>query len=401
MSRCPVCDASSAVLTVTRDRLPSMQNVVYRTRAEALSARDGAFQLAACPSCGFAWNSAFDPARLAYDDSYDNAVPSLVMARYYDEIADYLGQKYGLARDGYVVDVGCGDGRFLKAIARLWPGCRGLGVDPALRQDEVHADGRVRLVKGVFEPSQLEAAPSLVVCRHVLEHMPDPVGFLRRLRRAIDARPGVPFFAEVPDLGWILEHRAFWDFCYEHCNYFSETSLREAFARAGFQPTGSRVGFGSQYRWIEVVPGSAPALSATPGWQWPGRTMIESLVAYAAEERDQIDAARAQLAACRAEGASIVVWGMATKGVVYCMLVDPDATLIDLAVDINQGKQGRFVPLTGRAIDAPAVLPHLSGRPVYVVVMNPNYLHEIRSLCDELGVSARFLDARGQGVAVA
>ena len=74
------------------------------------------------------------PVELIYDDSYDNAVPSAVMARYYDEIAEYLGEKYQLAR-GYVVDIGCGDGTFLKALARVWPQCRGLGVDPALPDD--------------------------------------------------------------------------------------------------------------------------------------------------------------------------------------------------------------------------------------------------------------------------
>ena len=25
---------------------------------------------------------------------------------------------------------------------------------------------------------------------------------------------------------WIVRHGAFWDFCYEHCNYFRESSLR-------------------------------------------------------------------------------------------------------------------------------------------------------------------------------
>lgn len=394
MTRCRVCGAAGPVTTVTRDRLPAMQNMVHRTREHALAAAEGAFALAACGSCGYAWNAAFEEGRLIYDDSYDNAVPSAVMARYYDEIADYLGRKYDLAR-GYVVDIGCGDGRFLKALARVWPDCRALGVDPALPRDEVHAGGRVCLLKGVFHASQLEAAPSLFVCRHVLEHMPDPVGFVRALRDAIGDRPGVPLFAEVPDLDWITRHGAFWDFCYEHCNYFREASLRAVFARAGFETIESRAAFGDQYRWIEGrAAGTSVAATGDPSW-------VASLSAYAASERAGIAAARQRVTELKAAGIAVAVWGMATKGIVYSLLVDPDSSLIDLAVDVNVNKQGCFVPLSGRAIEAPAALARVAtgGRRTAVVIMNPNYADEIREACAALRVEADFLDASGARVA--
>jgi SAM-dependent methyltransferase len=396
-----VCGTDGAGDTVSRLRLPAMQNYVHRTREHALAAAEGSLALAVCasPVCGFAWNAAFDPSRLVYDDSYDNAVPSAVMARYYDEIATYLGEKYRLER-GYVVDIGCGDGRFLEALARVWPECRALGVDPALPGNDVLAEGRVHLLKGVFDESQLEAAPSLFLCRHVLEHIPDPVAFVRTLRAAIGDRHGVPFFAEVPDLSWIVEHEAFWDFCYEHCNYFGEASLRQVFARAGFTPVESRAAFGSQYRWIEgtaagtVAPDGAAADARPEGGPsdtaWP-----ERLRAYAVGEQGTIAAARKSLADWRAAGGAVAVWGMATKGIVFSLLVDPDSTLIDTAVDVNVNKQGAFVPTTGRRIEAPAALQGTRDRPLAVVVMNPNYLQEIRGACASLGLRPSFVDATG------
>ncbi len=42
----------------------------------------------------------------------------------------------------------------------------------------------------------------------MLEHVPDPIAFLRSLRDTLPS--GVPFFLEVPDLDWILEAGAFW-----------------------------------------------------------------------------------------------------------------------------------------------------------------------------------------------
>ena len=160
------------------------------------------------------------------------------------------------------MDVGCGNGAFLRALCGVWPECRALGVDPALPRDEVLADGRLTLIKGVFERHQLEGPPSLIVSRHVLEHMPDPVAFVGELRAASDAGSGAPVFVEVPDLDCILEHRAVWDFCSEHCNYFTPATLRELlntvehFTRERTQLVSTRD------RLPQELPGLGPELAA-------------------------------------------------------------------------------------------------------------------------------------------
>ena len=68
MTHCHVCGAAGPVTTVTRDHLPAMQNMVHRTREHARAATEGAFALAACAACGYAWNAAFDERRLTYED---------------------------------------------------------------------------------------------------------------------------------------------------------------------------------------------------------------------------------------------------------------------------------------------------------------------------------------------
>lgn len=384
MTFCVVCGAPGAIETVRRDRLPAMQNYVHRTREHALAATQGAIALHVCGACGHGWNAAFDPSRLVYDDSYDNAVPSAVMARYYDEIAEYLGRKYNLAQ-GYVVDIGCGDGKFLKALARVWPQCRGLGVDPALPGDSRIADGRIRLIKGVFADSQLEAAPSLFLSRHVLEHIPQPVPFVHTLREAIGDRAGVPLFVEVPELDWIVRNGAFWDFCYEHCNYFTAASIAEAMRRARLAPTSHRTGFGSQYLWNEGM--TAAPTEASPTAAAKRGDLAARAAAYADHERSRIDAMRRFLQVHRDQGKAVAVWGMATKGVIFSLLVDPDASLIEYCIDVNANKQGCFVPLTGHAISAPTALRSAS-RPVTVMVMNENYRDEIAATCRDIGIHA-------------
>jgi SAM-dependent methyltransferase len=366
-----------------------MQNYVHRTPEAARAVARGELSLATCRACGFSWNASFDPARLEYDAGYDNAVPSAVMDRHYDDTALALGRRHALAR-GYVVDVGCGNGTFLKALCRVWPECRALGVDPALPADEVHADGRVRLIKGVFSPQLLDDAPSLFVSRHVLEHMPRPVDFVRELRDAIGDTSRAPLFVEVPDLEWILEHRAFWDFCYEHCNYFTNTTLSAVLSRAGFEPTLSGVTFGRQYRWMEAAP------AAETVGPVPDETVARYLREYAQGEESRVRAIRERLRDLRLHGRTVAVWGMATKGIMFSLMVDPDSNLLDYTVDVNTNKQGCFVPISGRRIDAPSVLKQVGGRPAIVVVMNPNYVSEIAAMCRGLGVTASYVDAAGQ-----
>lgn len=382
---CPVCGDGRVVETVRRERLPAMQNYVHRTRESALSAPDGELLLAVCRTCGFAWNRRFDPARLVYDDNYDNAVPSQVMAEYYREIAAYLVDRHDPG-NGLVVDVGCGNGAFLRTILELAPDARGLGVDPALDADR--AEGRLSLVKDAFSPSLVDEGPALVVSRHVLEHIPQPAEFLRLISSAAERFGPFPCFFEVPDLEWVVERETFWDFCYEHCNYFTAASFCRLLAASGFEPTGSRSAFGDQYLWLETTATGGSGLA--PGSE-DGAT-AERLLRYAEDESARISAAREFLRRTRAEGAAAVVWGMATKGVMFTLLTDPDASLVDVCVDVNENKQGCFVPLTGHPIQAPEALRSLE-RPLTVLVMNENYREEIERACAELGVDATFANA--------
>jgi hypothetical protein len=79
---------------------------------------------------------------------------------------------------------------------------------------------------------------------------------------------------------------------------------------------------------------------------------------------------------------------MATKGVVFANLVDPQGELIEGGIDVNTRKQGKFIPGTGHCIQPPAWLAELSGTPT-VFVMNRNYAPEIARMIDSLGSHAQ------------
>ena len=124
--------------------------------------------------------------------------------------------------------------------------------------------------------------------------------------------------------------------------------------------------------------------------------LVEQIQSYAEAERKLVDQARGRLTQLKSEDCAIVLWGMATKGILFSFLVDPDCRLLDFCIDINPNKQGCFVPVTGHAISSVEALPRDSAQRLAVVVMNTNYLAEVAATCRSRGLNPLFLNASGE-----
>ena len=356
---CPICSAADPQISVRRSLLPVFQNVVHATRAAALAAPRADFALGTCRCCGFSWNTAFDPDVMVYDEHYDNHVASAMFADYYHSLAAMLIDRFDIS-DGTVYDIGCGKGEFLRIFASLAPGVRCIGIDPSCTPV---TEGNFELRRMRFDASVFGGDARLVLLRHVLEHIDTPVAFLSALRCAM---PDAPLFVEVPDFDWIVANTAFWDFCYEHCNYFTPASLADALARAGFTIIDARPSFGNQYQWVLASPAQPAAnlIDAGPS--------LAAVAAYAAREAQQLG----RLRAC-ADRDGLIIWGMATKGVILSVMLGADR--VRGGVDMNRKKHGHFAPGSGTEIHPAEWLASLAGG-TEILVMNPNYLGEISAI---------------------
>jgi SAM-dependent methyltransferase len=226
---CPVCKSGNTTLFLERLNVPVHQNLVCNTWEEALNVKRGDLSLVEC-ECGFVFNQSFDESLLSYGERYNNdQMASEVFNEYVDSIVEYLG-----LRNQSIIEIGCGNGAFLK---KLCAENDGVGYDPSYIGPL--ENGRVSFVQGYYEGRPCD----IVVCRHVIEHVPDPVGLIATINA-----PRV--FSETPNLDWIIENDTWWDFFYEHCNYFTAGTLRYAFALAGFDGR-AREAFGGQYLWYE------------------------------------------------------------------------------------------------------------------------------------------------------
>jgi SAM-dependent methyltransferase len=382
-SLCPVCGGRRTEVFLERLGVPAHQNVAYPSRSEALRAPRADLRMRACYGCGFAWNEAFDPSRVGYDSHYDNTQHhsprfSAHMRAMADRVLAALP-----AGAATVVEIGCGKGDFLRLlVADPVPGYRGIGYDTTYEGPSVEAGGRLRFERRLFDRSCVADRPDAVVCRHVIEHISDPVTLLGELRAALGKHRTRVFF-ETPDVAWILENGVVWDFFHEHCSLFTPSSLARAFRAAGFTMTAVEPVFGGQYLWLEARPDGTDAAGGG-SVEGLARSLPPEAGSFGVREREQVDRWRYRIESLAASS-PVALWGAGAKGVTLAHLCDPDASRLLCLVDINPRKQGRYVAGTGHPIVAPAVL---RGRgPGAIILLNPNYESEVRATMDELGLA--------------
>ena len=380
---CPVCDSAGAEQFLFRESVPVHQHQLFAAAADARAIRRGVLDMRSCDACGFVFNAAFDPALVDYGPAYENSQDSSpAFNAHLDGLVDHLVRDGGV-RNGRVVEVGCGKGVFLgKLLAHPDNHSDAVGFDPSyLGAERV---GRTRFVKDFYGPATAVPA-DVVICRHVIEHVARPLDLLRTVRISVGESGATRVFFETPCVEWILQNRVTWDFFYEHCSLFTVASLSLALERAGFAVTSVRHIFGGQYLWAEGTSGRTPD---TDQFQTrPTTRLATEIRRFAAENSERVTRWHDLLADLAPRG-PVFVWGAGAKGVTFCNLADPDGSRLAGVIDVNVAKQGRFLPGTGHPIVPPASAVGAAA----VLVLNPNYVAEIRATVASLGSHAEVID---------
>ncbi|HEX4229463.1 MAG TPA: class I SAM-dependent methyltransferase [Bryobacteraceae bacterium] len=374
MSLCPICFADAGPPLLVRDGVPIFLNRPYVTSNAARSAPVGRIEFSFCRDCDFGFNAAFDPSLAVYDQEYENEQShSPAFRQHLEHVIDRAVMVRGTS-GGPVVEIGCGQGEFLRRLAaRIGNGALFVGMDPSCRVSATD-HGHLRFLPTTLHemaPADIPRNPSLVYSRHVIEHIPSPVEFLKEWIRREFVRPTTPILLETPSLEWIARSGAFTDIVYEHCNYFSASSLRRILMRAGFQAGWLELVFESQYFLIAAHKEDQVAEDALTV-----PAIGQAVQHFSRVESRLRESWRARLAEAAGRG-PVAVWGAGAKGVSFVTLLDSGCHRVDCLIDVNPAKQGRFVAVTGHKIVSPETA--LGRGVVTAFVMNPNYIDEIRA----------------------
>jgi hypothetical protein len=256
----------------------------------------------------------------------------------------------------------------------------GVGFDPSYR-----SNGRLPGITIHAAPFRAELAgePNFICCRHVLEHLADPLSLLAQVRQAVHDHRETTLYFEVPNAMYTLRDMGIWDILYEHCAYYLPSSLARLFQRARFRPQTVQDSFGHQFLSIEAAADS-PAGKTEPADRSAAAVahLLPLVRSFAGAHQQKLRLWRQTLT--QMAGRRVVIWGAGTKGVMFLNAVGDAADAIQWAVDANPLKHGRFVAGAGQEIVAPERLKEI--RPETVLVMNPLYVKEIRRTLTQFGL---------------
>jgi len=217
VEHCPLCGDSKKVLF---DRRSFRERVVENQR---------------CLNCGLVYQSprmtaaeadafyAAEYRQLYQGGEGPNTKDLAVQRARADSLVDFTRGQTTKLESG--LDIGASSGLLLQALQKSF-GCTVTGVEPGNAYREYAAQSGARMVAGLddLKGEQFD----LISMSHVLEHLPNPVGYLAHLRTTF-LQPLGWLLIEVPNL-----------YCHDsfevaHLSSFSATTLRQTLEKAGYE----------------------------------------------------------------------------------------------------------------------------------------------------------------------
>ncbi len=229
------CPCGATVLQedlLTFDAVPASGH--FRT-CPTESPASASLQFSFCVECGTA---ALAPGGVAKNyAAIDRATTRQLPGHAHRLVAQLSG--WGIEPDSPIVEIGANDGTFLHLLAAA--GYQNLfGLEPSESLAHQAARSGLPVLSGYFGPDAVPRlrsewpAPAAIVCRHTLEHVPDPAEFARALFDYAAASKAL-LLLEVPDgmaIPELLNVHELWD---EHLHYFSAPGLSRLLDRSGFK----------------------------------------------------------------------------------------------------------------------------------------------------------------------
>lgn len=271
-----------------------------------------------------------------------------------------------------VLEVGCGDGHFLSLLVAA--GVEAYGNEPSNPFRELALKKNLNVSSGFVDENFIhpQGPFDAVITREVMEHVPQPVEFLKNIRNQL--KPGGVLLVEIPNFEKALQEARFYDMFPDHISYFTKSTLTATVLNAGYHQPLIHYGMDDEFIFATAI----------------------ALPFQSDHLKGAVPAIHNDLKTLGENYKSIVVWGAGGKGIA-ALASAPTLHGIKYVVDSDPFKQGKFLPGSGLLVNSPDVL--FKDQTVdLLLITNLAYTDEILAILKEKGFSKKAMVLSKNGI---
>lgn len=346
---CPACQSHNVEHLVDIGQQPMSLVALQDDPDQSAYLERYPIELSICMRCSHVFNHAFRPEYVAYTQAgcrmYNEGAGWQEHVKHVRSLVSNLNPEH-------IVEVGAGDCEFLASIDT---NAVRVAVDPCEAVERAEELGLL-YDRDYFDPDRhipSDSNTTVVIMRHLLEHMVNPREFLERIVTRAKAKPYASevctcILIEVPCCEKALENGRVEDWTYEHPQNFTLSSLRALIQNCGANHFAVFKSYNDEVLVAQVFVVPDPKPLDTPG---------------IVDRYRKVDLSKCRIGRYLWDhNESIAYWGGAGKSAMFLRQfgVPEDA----LVVDSHSDKIGFYVPGTRIEIRSPNTLRHRQPRTI-------------------------------------
>ena len=352
----------------------------FPTHSELDSEPTFPLAMAVCLDCWQVQIEDFPPVELMFSNHPYITGINMPVVSHFDQLAEDVIKKYGIAKNSLVIDIGANDGTLLSIFRDR--GMRIMGVDPNERTGKLARENGVTVCETFWNEEsaralkQLNIVPDLITATAVFYHVEDIHSFVKGLAKSMDEN--TIFLTQCVYLKDVIEKVQFDHFYHEHTMIHALAPLERLFSQYGlrmldvdFYPIhgGSFILYvGREESNYETTGKVTEAIAVEKA---VGLQDLQTYINFSKRVEQNRDNLLVLLKKLVREGKKIFGLGAPLKGSTLLNYYDIGTDLIECATEVNRFKIGRLTPGT----HIPIVFEDsIETQPDYYLVLSWNFI---------------------------
>lgn len=352
IKQCRICKNQNLKLIFSLGKQPPANNLL---KSKNEKSNKYPLELVQCDHCGLIQLSYVVDKRKLFDNYF--YIPSLskTYLSHFDKLSLSLIKDLQLHRGDLVVDIGGSDGSLLYPFEKR--GMKVVNIEPAK-----NIASKVLKINAYFDKKTAQSVverfgkAKLATATNVFAHIHNLHKFINSLDILLD-HDGV-FFAQFPDVRYLLKENQFDTIYHEHLSYFTYEPLHHLFMNSPFELfkiENSKIHGGSMRIYVRRR-----------------EKILSQFVKNVTEIKKDLNQ---YLRHEKSKGKRIAAFGAAAKGMTLLYYCGLDNKLIDYIADGTSYKQGKYSP--GTLIKVVPESELLKTFPEVILILAWNYKEEI------------------------